>query len=90
MLYMVISTHNPGSCPGRPGNEAVHPCMHAMDEHIKEPNIRVVGRWADPAAHVSYMVFDAENAHVIQKTFMKSGLFAYTTTEIRPVLSMDE
>lgn len=90
MLYMVISRHSPESCPGRPGNEAVHPCMHSMDELIKERNIRIVGRWADPPAHINYMVLEADTAHVIQEALMESGLFAYTTTEIRPVLSMDE
>ena len=89
MLHMVIVRHSPESCPGRPGNEAVHPCLHAMDTMIAERGIGVVGRWADPAAHVNYMVLDSLNAHVIQEILMESGLFGHTTAEIRPVLSMD-
>ena len=89
MLHMVIVRHSPESCPGRPGNEAVHPCLHAMDRLIAERGIGIVGRWADPAAHVNYMVLDSVNAHVIQGILMESGLFGHTTAEVRPVLSMD-
>lgn len=89
MLHMVIVRHSPESCPGRPGNEAVHPCLHAMDTLVAERRIRVIGRWADPPAHVNFMVYDADNAHVIQEIFMESGLSGHATAEIRPVLSMD-
>ncbi len=89
MLHMVIVRHSPESCPGRPGNEAVHPCLHAMDTMIGEQGIGVVGRWADPAAHVNYLVLDAPNGHAIQAILMESGMFGHTTAEIRPVLSMD-
>ncbi len=89
MLHMVIVRHSPESCPGRPGNEAVHPCLRAMDDMITERGIRIVGRWADPPAHVNYLVLDADSSHTIQQILMESGLFAHTTAEVRPVLSMD-
>lgn len=89
MLHMVIVRHTPESCPGRPGNEAIHPCLQTMDELLEQREVRTVGRWADPSAHVSYLVLDAANAHVIQEVLMESGLFAHTTSEVRPVLSMD-
>jgi muconolactone delta-isomerase len=86
---MVIVRHSPESCPGRPGNEAVHACLHSMDELIAQRAVGVVGRWADPAAHVNYLVLDAPNAHVLQELLMESGIFGYTTAEIHPILSMD-
>ena len=89
MLHMVIVRHTAESCPGRPGNEAIHPCMNTMQELIAERGIGVVGRWADPAAHVNFLVLDAPNAHVIQQVMMSSGMAGHTTTEVRPVLSMD-
>ncbi|HEX2187339.1 MAG TPA: DUF3303 family protein [Longimicrobiaceae bacterium] len=89
MLHMVVVRHSPESCPGRPENEAVHPCLQAMQGLIEERGIGVVGRWADPPAHVNYLVLDAPSAHAIQEVLMESGVFAYTTTEVRPVLSMD-
>jgi hypothetical protein len=89
MLHMVVMSHTAESCPGRAGNEAVIPCLHSMDELIREREIAVVGRWADPPAHVSYLVLDAPSAHAIQEIVMESGLAAYTTTVIRPVMSMD-
>ena len=89
MLHMVIVRHTAESCPGRPGNEAVHPCMNTMQELIAERGIGVVGRWADPAAHVNFLVLDAPNAHVIQEVMMSSGMAGHTTTDVRPVLSMD-
>lgn len=89
MLHMVLVRHSPESCPGRPGNEAIVPCMHRLDELLHQRGIRTVGRWADPPGHVNYAVLDAENAHAILEAFMESGLGAYTTTEIHPVVSME-
>ena len=89
MLHMVIVRHTAESCPGREGNEAVHPCLHAMDTMIRERGIGIVGRWADPPAHVSYLVLDAPSGHAILEVLMESGVFAHTTSEVRPVLSMD-
>ena len=89
MLHMVTVRHSPESCPGREGNEAIHPCLHALDQLFAEREVKIVGRWADPAAHINFLVLDAPNAHVIQELFMQSGLFGHTTAEIRPVLSMD-
>ena len=89
MLHMVIARHSPESCPGREGNESIYPCMNSMEELIKQRGVQIVGRWADPSAHVNYMVLDAPNAHVVQELFMESGLFGHMSAEIRPVLSMD-
>jgi hypothetical protein len=89
MLHMLIVRHTAESCPGRSGNEAVHPCLQTMSELLVQHGVTTVGRWADPPAHVNYLVLDAPNAHVIQQVLMESGLFAHTTSELRPVLSMD-
>lgn len=78
-----------GSCPGREGNEEIHPCLHRMDEMLAAREIGITGRWADPPAHVSYPVLDAPNAHAIAEVLTESGLAAHTTTEITPVMSMD-
>jgi hypothetical protein len=86
---MVVVRHSAETCPARAGNEAVVPCLQKLDELFAERGIRVVGRWADPPAHVNWLVLDAESAHAIQALFMESGLFTHTSTEIRPVLSMD-
>jgi len=89
MLHMVISKHTAESCPGRPGNQDVFPCLQKMNELLAARDIKIVGRWADPPGHVNYLVLDAPSAHAILEVFMESGLFAYTSNEIRPVLSMD-
>ena len=89
MLHMMIMRHTAESCPGKPGNEAIHPCLHAMDELLAKKGVRTVGRWADPPAHVNYVVLDAPSAHVITEALMESGISVHTTTELRPVLSMD-
>jgi hypothetical protein len=89
MLHMVIVRHTAESCPARPGNEAIHPCLQTLAEQLAARQIRTIGRWADPPAHVNYLVLDAPDAHTIQQAFMESGLFLHTTTEIRPVVSMD-
>ena len=51
--------------------------------------VATLGRWADPPAHINYLLLDAANAHVIQEVLMESGVFGHTTAEVRPVLSMD-
>lgn len=89
MLHMVIVKHTAESCPGRPENEAIHPCLHRMDELLVERGVEVVGRWADPPAHVNYLVLNAANAHAIQQVLMESGVASHTTAEIRPIVSMD-
>jgi hypothetical protein len=89
MLHMVIVRHTAESCPGRPGNEAVIPCLQKMQELCDQRGIRAVGRWADPPAHLNWLVLEAESAHAITAVLMESGLASHTTTEIRPVLSMD-
>lgn len=89
MLHMVIVRHSPESCPGRPENESIHPCLQSMNELIEQQGIGVIGRWADPPAHVNYLVLDAPTGHAIQNVLMESGLSAHTTTEVHPVVSMD-
>ena len=89
MLHMVIVRHTAESCPGRDPEGPVHPCLRSLDTLMGERGIEVRGRWADPPAHVNYLLLDAPNAHVIQQLMMESGLFAHTTSETRAVLSMD-
>ncbi len=88
MLHMVISKHSPESCPGRPGNEEIIPCLNKMQELLTERGIKTVGKWADPTAHVNYLVLDAPDSHAVLQIFMDSGLSAHTSTEIRAVMSM--
>ena len=89
MLHLVTVRHTAASCPGRAGNEEIHPCLHAMDEMLKARGIGIVGRWADPPAHVSYLVLDAPDAHAVQSILMESGVASHTTSEIRPVVGME-
>lgn len=89
MLHMVIMKHSAESCPGRPGNEEIIPCVHKLDELLAARSIAIVGRWADPPGHVNFVVLDAPSSHSIVEAVMESGLSAHTTTEVRPVLSMD-
>lgn len=89
MLHHVTLRHTAESCPGRPGNEHVIPCVQKLDDVLRDKGIRVVARYADPPGHVNFYVVDAENAHAIVDAIMESGLVAHTTSEIRAVLSMD-
>jgi hypothetical protein len=88
MLHMVIISHAPESCPGRPGNEEIIPCLQKLPPLLAAREVKTVGRWADPPGHVNYLVLDAPHAHAISEALMESGLSGYTRAEIRPVLSM--
>jgi hypothetical protein len=86
---MVIVSHKGESCPGHAGNEGIRPCLNTMQNMIIERGIGMVGRWADPPAHLCYMVLDAPHVHAIQDVLMESGIFGHTRTTISPVHGMD-
>ncbi|MBI4498012.1 MAG: hypothetical protein HY689_08955 [Chloroflexi bacterium] len=90
MLHMVIMRHSPESCPGRPENQNVVACVNKMQELTAERNIKTVGSWADPPAHVNYLLVDAPSAHVVQAVLMESGVSAYASTEVHPVISIGD
>jgi len=92
MLYMVISTHGPQTCPMAvpKAAEKMRYSMEHMNEVTKKLNIKVNGNWVDAPAHIIYMLVDANNAHDISRMTMELRLMEWNRVHINPVQPMAE
>jgi hypothetical protein len=92
MLYMVISTHGPDTCPmGNPeAAKKMRYAMEHMNDVTKKLNIKVNGNWVYTTAHIIYMLVDANNAHDISQMAMELHMMEWNTVVINPVLPMAE
>lgn len=87
MLHMVVIRHSPESCPSHPQNrEAFGASMGRMLDLAKQRGAVLQGSWAEPPAHLNYLLVDAPSAHAVAEAFMESGLMGHTQTEVHPVL----
>lgn len=87
MLHMVVMSHTPESCPGRPGNEEAVACVQKIHDLAGSKNVQITGSWADPPAHVNFLLLAAPDAHAVQALLMESGVTAWTSTTIHAVVS---
>lgn len=87
MLHMVVMSHTPEACPGRPGNEDAVACVQKLHELAGSKGVQINGSWADPPAHVNFLLLEAPDAHAVQSLLMESGVVAWTSTQVHAVLS---
>ena len=92
MLYMVVSTHGPQTCPMAvpEAAEKMRYAIEKMNEVTKKLNIKMNGSWIDAPAHIIYMLVDANNAHDISKMVMDLRIMQWNKVVINPVLTMAE
>jgi len=67
--------------------------MAKMDSITKKYGIKVVGGWASMPEHLMVMVYDAPSMEALLKLSMEPEVMAwggYHTTEIRPVMTIEE
>ncbi len=92
MLYMVIATHSPESCPM--SNATVRQKTVVNNQKVveltKKYNVTQQGSWTFFGGHVIYMLVDAPNAHVINQMLMELGIMEWNTVVINPVITMQE
>lgn len=92
MLHMVVMTHGPDTCAAAHAEqgELARSGFGRMDAASKKHQVAVQGAWADPPAHVFYILADAPNAHAINNLMMELQLFLWNTVEVHPVVTVAE
>jgi len=95
MLFMMVATHSPESCPAfNPKYRTITKNWAANAEAInKKYGIKTVGMWTDHGAHTIYGVFDAPNIEAVMGSFMEPVMHAsleYQTIRMFPILTMEE
>jgi len=92
MLHMIVATHSPQTCPGVVPElrKKVQTSFQKMDEVSKKLGVTMQGSWTYPGGHVSFMLVDAPNAHVVNEMGSELGLIEWNTATIYPVVTMAE
>jgi uncharacterized protein with GYD domain len=95
MLFLMVSKHSPESCPMN--NEKVKKLMpigmEKMEQVSKKYGIKMVGSWVSMPEHLMVAVFDAPNLETMMKVSMEPeimSLMMYSTTELHPVMTLEE
>jgi hypothetical protein len=95
MLFLMISKHSSESCPFN--NEKVKKltaaAMAKSDKINKKYRIKTVGEWVSMPEHLMVAVYDAPSLEALMKVSMEPELMSvlmYSTTEIHPVITMEE
>jgi hypothetical protein len=95
MLFLQISKHSPESCPmhNEKVKKATVDLMMKMDSLTKKHGIKVIGGWHSNPDHQTVVVFDAPNLDSVMKFSMEPEVMTwscYHTTEIKPVMTLEE
>ena len=90
MLYMIVSTHSPESCPmGNPETaKKAQSMMQRMDEVAKKYGIKVQGAWNNVPSHTAFMVVDAPNTDALGLMAIDLGTETWTTSRLYPIEPM--
>ena len=92
MLYMVMANHSPESCPmsNKALREKIMADNQQTPEVMKKYSVTSQGAWTFVGGHVTYMMVDAPNAHVISQLLMELGIMDWNTVVINPVVTTQE
>ena len=92
MLFALIGTHDPQTCPGsddeiRQKALSIGPRLEGVN---KEHGVTMHGTWIAQANHTTYGIVDAPSAHEAQAALIDLGLIEWNTYEIHPVITLEE
>ena len=92
MLHMIVSTHSPETCPITNPTLAktVLESNQRMPEVAKKLGVAIQGAWTHMGGHVTFMLVDAPNAHVLNEMGVELKLMNWNTSVIHPILTMQE
>ena len=92
MLHMIVSSHSPETCPGFVPElrEKAKTSFQKMGEVSKKLGITIQGGWVNGGGHITFMLVDAPNAHVIEQMGFELGFVEWNTSTIYPVMTMEE
>jgi uncharacterized protein with GYD domain len=95
MLFVMISKHSPESCPYN--NEKMRKlnaaAMAKSDQINKKHGVKTIGEWVSMPEHLMVAVYDAPSLEALMKVSMEPeimNVLMYSTTEVHPVLTMEE
>jgi hypothetical protein len=92
MLYMIVSTHTPDTCPivNPTSMQKMVSANQRMAEVSKALGITVQGSWTDMPAHTIFMLVDAPKPEVLGQMAMELHLIDWNTSVIHPVITMQD
>lgn len=87
MLYGVFAFHSPEYCPlnNEKSKKIFLDIQTKMDSNIDKFHIKVVGFYMSVLEHQWIIIFDAENAHEIEKLCIEVGISTISTVKIVPM-----
>lgn len=92
MLHMIVATHSPDNCPMN--DAALAKKVLAQNQRIpqvsKKLGVTVQGSWTNMLGHITFMLVDAPNAHVLNEMAIELQLMNWNTGVIYPVTTMQE
>ena len=92
MLYMVVTTHGPETCAftNEESRQKARSMGARMEEVTKAHGISLQGAWANTAAHMNFMLFDAPSPHAIDDTLRELNFITWNTATIYHVVTIQE
>lgn len=92
MLYMIVSTHTPDTCPivNPASMEKMVSANQRMGDVAKALGVTVQGTWTDMPAHTIFMLLDAPKPEVLGQMAMELHLMDWNTSIMHPVVTMQE
>jgi hypothetical protein len=92
MLHMIIATHTPDDCPMNDAALAkkVLAANRRIPQVSKKLGVTVKGSWTCMPAHMTFMLVDAPNAHVLNEMAIELQLMNWNTSVLYPVTTMEE
>jgi len=92
MLHMIVATHSPDNCPMN--DAALAKKVLAQNNRIpavsKKLGVTVQGAWTNMPGHITFMLVDAPNAHVLNEMAIELQLMNWNTGVMYPVTTMQE
>ncbi len=92
MLYLTSLNHSPDKCPGvaiEIRDRAIRMAA-TMPEVLKTHGCTFQGGWVSKAAHLTFIMLDAPNAHAVDDALVDLGLAVWNTATIYPVITLEE
>ena len=92
ILYMVVTTHNPESCAFacEESRQKARSMGSRMEKVTKAHGISVQGAWANMAAHMNFMLFEAPSPHAIDDALRELDFITWNTTTIYHVVPIQQ
>jgi muconolactone delta-isomerase len=92
MLHVVVATHSPDTCAAvvPEVRDKAMSSMKRRDEVAKKLGITLQGAWTNMPGHITYLVCDAPNAHVVNQMAAELKLMDWNTVVVTPVITLDD